>query len=372
MATTQYYNLLIIEGSSLIGSLANDNPQKIDTALHGLAVDIGTLKSRVPAPGSGDTGKFLRGDGSWQNIPLPGQATSSALGTLKIGYSESGRYYALKLDANGKGYVYVPWEDHTYNDATTSAHGLMTAADKTKLNGIAAGAQVNPGVATTSANGLMSSSDKSKLNGISAGAQVNPGAATQSSAGLMSAADKKKLDGIATGAQVNPGVATTSANGLMAAADKTKLNGISAGAQVNPGNFGGATASKAGSAGLVPAPAAGGQYKVVYGEGGWASIQDLINVVSAKAYSGIQSTAQKIEFRLGNQDNVAAINGEVAVNFSPAFSNGCHIVIPVLRSNLNGVYNRFCCYDWGKTGFKYKAQNGSTSNISFTWLAIGY
>lgn len=31
----------------------------------------------------------------------------------------------------------------TYNDATTTAHGLMTAADKVKLNGIATGAEVN-------------------------------------------------------------------------------------------------------------------------------------------------------------------------------------------------------------------------------------
>lgn len=79
-------------------------------------------------------------------------------------------------------------------------------------------------------------------------------AATQSVSGLMSAADKKKLDGIATGAtkitvdtalsntSTNPvqnkviysalsgkagtSVATTNTNGLMSAADKTKLNGI--------------------------------------------------------------------------------------------------------------------------------------------------
>jgi len=36
-----------------------------------------------------------------------------------------------------------PTQDTTYSDATTSAHGLMTASDKTKLNGIAAGAEVN-------------------------------------------------------------------------------------------------------------------------------------------------------------------------------------------------------------------------------------
>lgn len=34
--------------------------------------------------------------------------------------------------------------DTTYSDATTGAHGLMTAADKTKLNGIATGATNNP------------------------------------------------------------------------------------------------------------------------------------------------------------------------------------------------------------------------------------
>lgn len=44
-----------------------------------------------------------------------------------------------KTDSNGN----PAWRDDantTYTDATTSAHGLMTAADKTKLNGIAAGA----------------------------------------------------------------------------------------------------------------------------------------------------------------------------------------------------------------------------------------
>ena len=41
---------------------------------------------------------------------------------------------------------------------------------------------------------------------------------------------KNKLDGIQAGAQVNPGNATTSAAGLMSAADKTKLNGIASGA----------------------------------------------------------------------------------------------------------------------------------------------
>lgn len=62
---------------------------------------------------------------------------------------------------------------HVHAVATTSVAGFMSASDKSKLDGIAAGAQVNPGVATTSANGLMSSADKAKLNGIATGATAN-------------------------------------------------------------------------------------------------------------------------------------------------------------------------------------------------------
>lgn len=81
--------------------------------------------------------------------------------------------------------------------ANTNAY---TDAEKSKLSGIAAGAQVNPPVATTGANGLMSSSDKTKLDGVTAGAQPNPGVATTSANGLMSSSDKTKLDGISSGA----------------------------------------------------------------------------------------------------------------------------------------------------------------------------
>jgi hypothetical protein len=42
--------------------------------------------------------------------------------------------------------------------ATTSAAGSMSSADKTKLDGIEAGAQVNPGTVTTSAAGLQPAS----------------------------------------------------------------------------------------------------------------------------------------------------------------------------------------------------------------------
>lgn len=196
--------------------------------------------------------------------------------------------------------------DATIPAATTSLAGLLTSADKTKLDGIAAGAQVNVATnlgyttaastgtvtsstgtnatlpaATTSLAGLLTGADKTKLDGIQAGAQVNVAtnlayttgastgtvtsstgtnatipAATTSVAGLLTSSDKSKLDGIAAGAQVNVATnlsntpaastltvnsstgnnttlpaATTSAAGVMTSADKSKLNGIASGAQ---------------------------------------------------------------------------------------------------------------------------------------------
>lgn len=141
-------------------------------------------------------------------------------------------------------------------EVTTKAKGLMSASDKTKLDGIAAGANkiiVDTVLSNSSTNPVQNKVIQSALDG-KAGTTV----ATQSVNGLLSSADKKKLDGIATGAtkitvdtalsdtSTNPvqnkvinsalsgkagtSVATTSANGLMSAADKTKLNGIATGA----------------------------------------------------------------------------------------------------------------------------------------------
>lgn len=74
----------------------------------------------VPAPAAGKQASFLRGDGSWV----------------------------------------VP-ENTTYADATTSTHGLMSAADKTKLNGVATGAQVNK-IESVKVNGTALTIDSSK------------------------------------------------------------------------------------------------------------------------------------------------------------------------------------------------------------------
>jgi hypothetical protein len=177
--------------------------------------------------------------------------------------------------------------DGTINAATTSLAGVMSAADKTKLDGVAAGAQVN--VATNLAQGTRTTTAVPVTS--STGTTATLDAATTSLAGVMSAADKTKLDGIAAGATnytlplatstVRGGIeifndivqtvaantvtttasrtyglqlnadgqavvnvpwtdttysnATTSVAGLMSSTDKTKLDGIAAGATANTG-----------------------------------------------------------------------------------------------------------------------------------------
>lgn len=114
----------------------------------------------VPAPAAGKQASFLRGDGTWV-VPT----------------------------------------NTTYSAATTSAAGLMSAADKTKLDGIAS------------------------MTGATASAAGKTGLVPVPAAGKQ--ASFLRGDGTwQTPANTTYSVATQSANGLMSAADKTKLDGF--------------------------------------------------------------------------------------------------------------------------------------------------
>lgn len=81
----------------------------------------------------------------WEKLGAEGltsipKATTSALGGVMLGYTNSGRNYKLELDSNGKAFVNVPWTDTTYSNATTEVSGLMSASDKSKLNEITSSA----------------------------------------------------------------------------------------------------------------------------------------------------------------------------------------------------------------------------------------
>ncbi len=125
--------------------------------------------------------------------------------------------------------VFVTYEDledalkgysktsHTHAAATQSAAGMMSAADKKKLDGIAAGANkitVDSALSDSSANPVQNKVVNAALAGKS-NTDHTHAAATQSAAGMMSAADKKKLDGIAAGANkitVDSALSDSSAN----------------------------------------------------------------------------------------------------------------------------------------------------------------
>ena len=90
--------------------------------------------------------------------------------------------------------------------ASGTAAGLMSAADKAKLDGVAAGANsyTHPAthppsiIAQDASNRFVTDAEKATWN-----AKASTAGASGTAAGLMSAADKAKLDGGAAGAQVN-------------------------------------------------------------------------------------------------------------------------------------------------------------------------
>lgn len=179
--------------------------------------------------------------------------------------------------------------DITLDAATQSLAGAMSGADKTKLDGIAAGATVNVTTdisidqtgasqvvvessdgtdgtitaATGSVAGVMTASDKTKLDGVEANAkddQIASEVASSASGNLVATnvqdalvelqgdidslgAETNNLSithnasdidvAIENGTDITIDAATQLVAGAMTSADKTKLDGIAAGAQVN-------------------------------------------------------------------------------------------------------------------------------------------
>ena len=172
------------------------------------------------------------------NYTLP-TATASALGGVKVGAN-------LAIDSS-TGVL-----SGDYSNASTSAAGLMSAADKTKLNGIAAGATavtVDSSITSSSENPVQSAAiysalagkvdtetgkglstndytdtEKTKLAGIEAGANnYSLPTAAAGTLGGVKVGSNLEIDsnGVLSGNYSN---ASSSAAGLMSAADKIALD----------------------------------------------------------------------------------------------------------------------------------------------------
>ena len=203
-----------------------------------------------------------------------------------VSVNDTGKIYRY----NGTEWVSLSGSASTYQLVTQTEDGLMAATDKTKLDGIEAGANNYVLPKTLPANMITTTDDKQFISSVEKTSyadkytkaevtnlikEARPANATTAAAGLMSAADKAKLDGIEANANrytlpndipasmietsddlqfvsqtektsyadkytkdetVNlinqhvPDVVTTRTNGLMIAADKVKLDGIEANA----------------------------------------------------------------------------------------------------------------------------------------------
>ena len=137
------------------------------------------------------------------------QSTSSALGGIKIGYSENNKNYPVELNASGQAYVNVPWINTTYSIATTSLSGLMSSTDKSRMDSLYSSAFT--GFSSTSGDGNVVLDDRSgsctiRFKSLSNDkvAECTIPAATSDSPGLMSSSDKTKLDSLSnSGVVVN-------------------------------------------------------------------------------------------------------------------------------------------------------------------------
>ena len=179
-------------------------------------------------------------------------ASSSVLGGVKIGSNisvSSGVISLTRANVTGAlGYT-PPVSDTTYVNATTSAAGLMSSSDKSKLDSIAANANnyIHPASHPASMiTGLAAVATSGSYNDLSDSPAI-PVVDDSLSSDSTNAVQNKVVYGLGqkffnqlsalasvarTGSYSDltgtPGNATTSAAGLMSAADKAKLDKIDA------------------------------------------------------------------------------------------------------------------------------------------------
>ena len=112
-----------------------------------------------------------------KNYTLP-TANSTTIGGVKSSTTgtTSGRDYLVEVNADGTMKVNVPWTDAntTYPEATGSEAGLMSAADKTKLNSIAANAN----------NYVLPAASSAAIGGVKMGTAVEDLAGTEDAAAI--------------------------------------------------------------------------------------------------------------------------------------------------------------------------------------------
>lgn len=164
------------------------------------------------------------GNTAYQHATAKGAQFASGL--YKITTNAQGHVTAAtavaKSDITGLG---IPAQDTTYSVATTSANGLMSKDDKTKLDGIATGANktvVDSSLSTTSANPVQNKIVTTEINSLK-NLVGDTAVSTQITNAIANKVDKVSGKGLSTNDYTT--------------AEKNKLSGIASGAEVNQNAF---------------------------------------------------------------------------------------------------------------------------------------
>lgn len=234
-----------------------------------------TASQASSAPWSGVTGK--------PSTFTPPTSSATVLGGIKVGYTTSGKNYKVQLDSSGNAYVNVPWTDNntTYNEATADTLGLVKigyASNGKNYAVLLANGKMYVNVPWTDNNTTYTQATSDKLGLVKIGYSANG----KNYPVALDGNGKMYVNVPWTDTNTtytNMGAASASAAGKAglvpapaAGAQAKYLRGDGTW-QTPPNttysNMGGATSSAAGSAGLVPAPAAGKQTSFLRGDGTW-------------------------------------------------------------------------------------------------------
>lgn len=267
-----------------------------------------TASQASSVPWSGVTGK--------PSTFTPPTSSATVLGGIKVGYTTSGKNYKVQLDSFGNAYVNVPWTDNntTYNEATADTLGLVKigyASNGKNYAVLLANGKMYVNVPWTDNNTTYSQATSDNLGLVKIGYSANG----KNYPVALDGNGKMYVNVPWTDTNTtytNMGAASASAAGKAglvpapaAGAQAKYLRGDGTW-QTPPNttysNMGGATSSAAGSAGLVPAPAAGKQASFLRGDGTW--------VVPTNTTYGLASTTANGLLRQLNGSTSSFMRGD--------------------------------------------------------------
>lgn len=267
-----------------------------------------TASQASSVPWSGVTGK--------PSTFTPPTSSATVLGGIKVGYTTSGKNYKVQLDSSGNAYVNVPWTDNntTYNEATADTLGLVKigyASNGKNYAVLLANGKMYVNVPWTDNNTTYTQATSDKLGLVKIGYSANG----KNYPVVLDGNGKMYVNVPWTDTNTtytDMGAASASAAGKAglvpapaAGAQAEYLRGDGTW-QTPPNttysNMGGATSSAAGSAGLVPAPAAGKQASFLRGDGTW--------VVPTNTTYGLASTTANGLLRQLNGSTSSFMRGD--------------------------------------------------------------